>query len=159
MTSNHQRLEMRDRHDIAGYSPDRKLVLIADVKAGKKTSEENASFFRRNLLAHGLLSEVPYFLLAYKTQFFLWKGVRGPDARPDYQAAAKPVLEKYLGKIAEDERGPGSEGLEIAVKSWLSELASGIQVPAAQSAPDQMLVESGLYDCLKGGEVHSESPQ
>jgi hypothetical protein len=65
---------MRNQYDIAAYSSDRQLVLIADIKAGKEISEENAAHFRRNLLAHGLLVEVPYFLLAYKTHFFLWKG-------------------------------------------------------------------------------------
>jgi hypothetical protein len=148
---------MRNQYDIAGYSFDRQLVLIADVKAGKETSEENAAHFRRNLLAHGLLAEVPYFLLAYKTQFFLWKGTRDADSRPDYKAAAKPVLEKYLGEIGESARGPGSESLEIAVKSWLSELASGVRAPDTLFAPDQMLVESGLFERLKGGEVLSES--
>jgi hypothetical protein len=148
---------MTEAFDIAAYSPRRQLVLLAEVKWLKESSEENAVFFRRNLLSHSLLSDVPYFLLAYRNGFFLWKGSSDPGSSPDFRAPAKPVLKKYLGALAETERGPGPEGMESAVNLWLSELASGIQEPDLESEPDKMLVESGLYDQLKGGEVRRQS--
>jgi hypothetical protein len=151
-----KRIEMRTEFDIAGYSPTRELVLIAEVKWLKESSEENAVYFRRNLLSHRLLSEVPYFLLAYRSSFFLWRGASDPGASPDFKAPAKPVLKKYLGTFAESESGPGPESMESAVNLWLSELASGIQEPDPSSEPDKMILDSGLYDRIKGGEVRRQ---
>jgi hypothetical protein len=157
LVQNHQsRQEMGNQFDIAAYSPDRQLVLLAEVKWLKELTEEEAAFFRRNLLAHQLLTEVPYFLLAHRNAFFLWKGKGTPGNRPDFKAAAKPVLKKYLGDLADTGSGAGPESMELAVKLWLSDLASGIEQPDPNSEADKMLVDSGLLDSLKGGEVRRE---
>jgi hypothetical protein len=147
---------MRNEFDIVAYAPNRQLVLIAEVRWLKETSEENAAFFRRNLLSHGLLKESPYFLIAYRSAIFLWKGTSAPDARPDFKSPAKPVLRKYLGAMADTDQGPGPESMESAIKLWLSELASGIQEPDSNSEADSMLVTSGLYERLKGAELRRE---
>jgi hypothetical protein len=144
---------MQSRFDIAAYSPNRQLVLLAEVKWLKEASEENAIFFRRNLINNKLLPRIPYFLIAYRNALYLWKESTAADSPPDFKAAAKPVLKKYLGTVAENDPGPGPEGMETAVKLWLSDLASGVEDPDPQSAADKMLVDSGLYDQLKFGEV------
>lgn len=150
------RVGMRNEFDITGYSPDRKLVLVGEVKYLKETSDENATFFRRNLLSHGLLSSEPYFLLVYRTTLFLWKGHSAVEAKPDYIASMKPVLKKYLKTLSADDDAAGPETLEFATKTWLSDLASEVRSPDPKSEPDKVLIESGLYESLKGGDVRRQ---
>ncbi len=147
---------MRNQFDIAAYSRDRQLILLAEVKWVKESSEDTAVFFRHNLLSHQLLPQVPFFLLAYRNALFLWKEASQSDARPNFQAATRPVLKKYLGGLADSDTGPGPEGMESAIKLWLSDLASGIESPDAGSDADKMLVDSGLYEMIRNGEVHRD---
>ena len=144
---------MRSQFDIAAFSRSRELVLLAEVKWQKENSEENAISFRKNPLKSGLLPAVPFFLIAYRSGLFLWKETSPPEAKPDYKAAAKPVLKKYLGNFADNEKVPGPESMESAIKLWLSDLANGFESPDSNSEPDKMLVASGLYDRIQNGEV------
>jgi hypothetical protein len=159
MKSFQLRCEMGNQFDIAAYSPNRELVLLVEVKWSKDSSQEGAVFFRRNLRNHGMLTDGPHFLLANRNNLFLWKGSSGPDAEPDFRGPAKPVLKKYLGDIAETEVGAGPESVELAFKLWLTDLARGSQLPDPESAADRMLVDSGLYQQIKGGEVRRESTE
>ena len=147
---------MRNQFDIAAYSRHRQLVLLAEVNWVKESSEETAVLFRHDLISHQLLPQVPFFLLAYRNALFLWKEASRPDARPNFQAATRPVLKKYLGDLADSDTGPGPEGMESAVKLWLSDLASGIESPDARTDADKMLVDSGLYELIRHGEVHRD---
>jgi hypothetical protein len=65
------------------------------------------------------------------------------------------VLREYLGKRAEA-GGTRGESLQLALVSWLGDLASAIRQPDPTSEADQMLVKSGLYDKIRFGEVKSE---
>jgi hypothetical protein len=144
---------MRNEFDLAGYSANRQLVLVVEVKYMQETSDENAAFFRRNLVSHGLLSTDPYFLLAYRTTIFLWKANSQGDAKPSGSASMKPLVRSFLKPTTSDDEAVGRESLEFAVKNWLSEIASGTRAPDEKFEPDKMLMESGLYDRLKGGEI------
>jgi hypothetical protein len=151
------RHEMRNRFDIAAYSSAKELVLLVEVKWSKESSEEDAIFFRRNLRNHSILTDGPHFLLAYRNNLFLWKGSTSPDAQPDFRSPAKPVLRKYLGEIAETASGAGPESLELAFKLWLTDFARGSELPDPKSDADKMLVDSGLYQKIRGGEVRREA--
>ncbi|HTU65770.1 MAG TPA: hypothetical protein VMF52_07465 [Steroidobacteraceae bacterium] len=144
---------MRGIYDIAVYSKSRQLVLLAEVKWVKESSEASATFFRKNLIANHLLPCEPHFLLAYRNEFFLWDAGSSADDPPRFRAPAKSVVKKYLSTVSSAEVAPGPESMESAVKLWLSELVSGIELPDASSEPDKMLVDSGLYEKIKNGEV------
>ncbi len=154
MAASHQpALTMRSQFDLEGYSPDGQLVLAGEVKRSLAATQESATVFRRNLIAHGLLPRDVYFLLAFRTVVYLWKPQAGDESLPDFKAASKPVLKKVLGEVAEDESAPGVESLEFAFKHWLSGFTYDTSVPENDSDADRMIVDSGLHSRIQGGEI------
>jgi hypothetical protein len=147
---------MPPRSDIIAYSMDHRPVLVVECKGGKGTSPENAALLRRNLLAHELIPDAPYFLLAFATAFFLWREKTPADELPDFSASARSVLREYLGELAEKAPATRGESLQLALVSWLGDLASAIRQPDPGSEADQMLVKSGVYEKIRRGEVKSE---
>jgi len=139
--------------DIVAYSRDHRRMLVVDCKMSKESSPESAARLRRNLMQHELLDEAPFFLLAFPTGLFLWKGEAKSDELPAFSAPAKPVLRTYLGKAAEDDANIRRASLEIALCSWLSDLVIGVRTPEANNEADQILVQSGLYEQIRHGEV------
>ena len=139
------------RADIVIESPDRRRILVVECKRAQDASKQQAVRWRRNFVAHGLDSEVPYFLLAFPTGLYLWRANANIEAPPDFTAPAQDVLKRYLGSIADQPGGPLEESLEIAFSTWLSDLAHGVRQPDALSEADQMLVTSGLFEKMKGG--------
>ena len=137
--------------DIVIESPDRRRILIVECKRASDASREHAVRWRRNFVAHGLDSEIPYFLLVFPTGLFLWRANANVEAPPDFSAPARSVLQRYLGSIAEQPGGPLEESLEIAFSSWLNDLAHGVRQPDVHSEADQMLVASGLLERIRGG--------
>lgn len=144
------------RVDIVIESPDRRRILVVECKRAQDTSSQHAVRWRRNFVAHGLDSEVPYFLLAFPTGLFLWRANANIEAPPDFTAPAQGVLKRYLGPIADQPDGPLEESLEIAVSTWLSNLAYGVRQPDARSEADQMLVTSGLLEKMRGGTFRTQ---
>jgi hypothetical protein len=61
-----------------------------------------------------------------------------------------------MGRVADQPQAPLHESLEIAFSTWLSDLANGIREPDASSEPEQMLVQSGLLQRIKGGRVRTQ---
>lgn len=149
-------IAMAVQADFVIETKDRRLILVVECKRAKTTSITHAARWRRNFVAHGLDSAVPYFLLAFPTEIFLWHANQDIDAPPDFTAPAKPVLKRYLGPIADQPGGPLEESLEIAFSTWLSDLANGIRQPDTNSEADQMLVVSGLLARIKDGVLRTQ---
>ncbi len=143
--------------DIAVFSKDRRPVLIVEVKdSGMYSTAESAAGLRRSLMAHHLLPNVPFFMLATPIQIFLWLGDAHPGAYPNYSATAKPVLDSYGSRHANRGKPVRGGALEIVMFSWLSDIASGARALSADSAVDRMLLESGLYEQIQGGTADFE---
>jgi hypothetical protein len=143
--------------DIAVFSKDRRPILAAEVREGKLYSTvESAIGLRRSLMAHQFLPDVPFFMLATPIQIFLWVGGATPGAIPNYSASAEPVMDSYSSKHANRVRPRRGGALEIVIFSWLADVASGIRPLSADSALDRMLLDSGLYDQIRGGSAEFE---
>jgi hypothetical protein len=142
---------MTVRADIVIETPARRRILIVECRRVMQTSSTQAVRWRRNFVAHRLDAAVPYFLLAFPTELFLWRANLDVDAPPDFAVPAQPVLKRYRGPIADQPGGPLEESLEIAFSTWLSDLANGIRQPDAHSEADQMLVTSDLLAQIKNG--------
>jgi hypothetical protein len=140
-------------YDIVIETSDRTRVLVVECKRIKVTTPADAAHLRRSFQDYAPNASADYFMLALPTALFLWKGDADPDAPPQFSAPAKPVLQSYLGAIADRPGGPRPESLEIAMSSWLGDLASSIRKPDPASEPDRMMVESGLFARLSGGMV------
>ena len=158
---------MARRTDIAVYSPDGDLRLAVEVKALPNASKAWAASTLRNLIVHGALPEVPYFMLALPDHFYLWKDPHFasygdhdslPDSiEPDHEANAGRVLSHYLNGVSTPLHDLSGHSLELLVASWLSELMNS-ELTRETAPPDlQWLFDSGLYDAIKKGSVATEA--
>jgi len=95
-------------------------------------------------------------MLALPATIHVWKPQDDISAPATFKASAASVMRDYLGAIADQPGGPRPESLELAISSWLGDLAGGIRKPVDSSEADAMLVTSGLYDRIKGGYLRTE---
>ncbi|HEX6038766.1 hypothetical protein [Longimicrobium sp.] len=147
---------MDTRPDIEVYSPDHRLQLVVEVKSTPGASPQWAARFRRNLLSHGAVPNAPYFLIALPDCLFLWSRSSGMNVPPDYEAATADVVREYLGSWAAGSGDLGEGSLQIAVGSWLRDLAQTFRRPRRDSEADRMLLDSGAYQAIRNGSVAFE---
>jgi hypothetical protein len=147
---------MSPKADVIVYAPHDGRILTVECKGGKGASKRDAARYRRNLLTHQLAAEDSFFLLVFPNALYLWSQDSPIDGEPEFQADMKSALGPYLGRLADQPGGPREESLELAVSSWLNDLASGLRKPDPQAESGKMLLNSGLYDRLKGGIVETD---
>lgn len=150
---------MSQKADLVAYSPNGEIVLIVEVKAKTKTSRLWATQMRRNLLAHGMIPNSRFFLLALPDRLYLWKNVSNlPElVEPSYEMNATPFFKPYFENAGINAEDLSSQSFELIVVSWLNELIySGISknLPNEQK---QILHNSGLLEELKGSNVRVEA--
>ncbi len=88
----------------------------------------------------------------------LWKDAWNQEALPPhYVVRTWDALRNYLSSWNEPPKRLGEETLELAVASWLRDLTNLTHKISPDSEADRMLVDSGLYDAIKSGEVSLES--
>lgn len=146
------------RADIAGYDRTGKLVLAVEAKAKGGASPDWAAKLRRNLLAHGVVSESPYFLLALPDHFYLWKAQPSGslERQPDYDVDPTPLLRPYFERSGVSPLRVSGGSFELILGSLLQDLLNtpDLSGPIAQNNP--WLVESGLHSQLRGGRIAYE---
>lgn len=54
---------MTSRADIVIRTEKGQIIAIVEIKNRKDITPEIATTFRRNMIAHGLIPQIPYFLL------------------------------------------------------------------------------------------------
>lgn len=143
--------------DIVVFSRDKRPILIVEVKdTGAYTTPESAAGVRRSLMAHSLLPDAPFFMLVTAFDLFLWPKNLAPRDPPGFTASSLSILNHYASHRSNRVK-PGRGGaLDIVIFSWLSDLASGIRSPSADSPADHMLIESGVYQQIQGGTADYE---
>jgi hypothetical protein len=151
--SRQQSMSMPGKYDIVIETSDRSRILVVECKRMSVTTPADAAHLRRSLQSYSGSLSSDYFMLALPNCLFLWKGDAHPDAPPEFSASAKPVLQSYLGTVADRPGGPRPQSLEIAISSWLGDLASSIRKPDPASEPERMMLDSGLFERLRGGIV------
>lgn len=145
--------------DIAVFSRDRRPILVIEVEKGVHyATAEMAAQLRRGFIRHGLLPNVPFFMVATPIQMFLWHGDALPDAHPEYSAGTQPILESYAGSRAHREQPFRYGASEIVFFFWIADIASGVRRLSSDSELDRMLLESGLYEQIKGGSADFDVP-
>ncbi|MCP4701847.1 MAG: hypothetical protein GY862_34050, partial [Gammaproteobacteria bacterium] len=80
--------------DIVVYDRNRQIALIAEVKKKPGVTSEWAVKWRRNILAHGELPDVTFFMVALPDRFYLWKnaGNQPELVEPSFEIDAEPIL-------------------------------------------------------------------
>ncbi len=111
---------MTGQADIAAYDNEGKLALVVEVKNKVGTDSEWAARMRRNILTHGLLPSVRFFLLALPDRFYLWKDkLLQHIEKPSYEINPAPFLKSYLEKVSVNPENLSNEGFQLLIISWL----------------------------------------
>ncbi len=142
------------RADLAIYDKNGQLVLVVEAKNKLGTTNSWAIKMRRNILAHGLMPNTRFFLLALPDRFYLWKdaGVVPEMVPPDYEINPKPFLHSYYNGAKISLNSLTGESFELVVSSWLSRLLQADVLPSELQDQD-WLVESGLFNAIKYGHL------
>ena len=146
---------MAYRADMAAVNVLGEPTLAIEVRSKQKTSAAWAGQMRRNLLAHGVVAGAKFFLLALPDRFYLWKGAGNDlsELPPTYVIDPTDLLAPYFARADVSPGAIGERGFELIVGAWLQDLLEKEQLPDDLKREHPWIVESGLYDALKGGRV------
>lgn len=138
--------------DFMVYTRGNDLVLVVEVKAPKNESEQWAATLRRNLLAHGAVPDSPFFLLVLPEHVYLWKNSPGiPEVAPTFVARTKDLLDPYLPTLDYDYSRLSESSLELAVRSWLTDVTNPSHREQTGEIQNRLLVDSGLASQIRHG--------
>jgi hypothetical protein len=120
--------------DFVAYDRDGQIVLLAEAKARRGTSEHWAARLRRNMLSHGLLPWSKYFLIATPERVYLWKQEHPNPAEvpPEFTIDAAKVFQPYFQRLNQDPSRIGPEAFELLVLTWLTDIARSEEGKPAQ---------------------------
>jgi len=151
--------EMLKLADIAVYSPDNRLQLVAEVKAKTGATKEWAAELRRNLVAHSAIPPAQFFLLATPEYFYLWKdGSESLETRvPDAVADARHIIDPYIENTRITLEQISDSSLQLILTSWLSLLANSTLTPESVPPSEKWLFDSGLYEAIRHGSIEAEA--
>jgi hypothetical protein len=141
--------------DFIAYSRDGAVVLLAEAKSRRGTSDEWAAKLRRNMLAHGVLPKSQYFLIATPERMYGWRQENLPpgDVPPQFTIDAQKALGPYFSKLGQNPAQISPAGFELLVLTWLTDIArwSGDRPESDPSL--RSLSESGLLSSLQHAEI------
>ncbi|NJL09663.1 MAG: hypothetical protein HC908_04055 [Calothrix sp. SM1_7_51] len=145
--------------DIEIYNHQRQLVLVGEVKCLLNTSPDWAVKFRRNILAHGIFPIAPYLMIIFPDKICLWTNENGvPEERePDYIVDAYPIFQPDFEKAGTSARKISDGSFELIVDSWLANIMYLSEPSQASDESQKWLVDSGLYNTIKGGRFNDEA--
>ena len=148
---------MKFSADMAIYDKSGQLALVVEVKNKLNTSTDWAAKMRRNMLAHGLMPDTRFFLLALPDRFYLWKdaGVVSEIVSPTYTIDPKPFLRLYYNGSEISLDSLTGESFELVISSWLSKLLQADVLPPELEDQD-WLIESELFEAIKHGHLAAQ---
>lgn len=115
--------------DILVRNRDEIPIAAIEIKNLREWPESLSSAMRRNMIVHGVLPKVPFFLLLSQEKGFAWRDSGGPedeplDRKPDTEFPLAPIVRRYAPAGLTDHWLRGAE-LEFIVLRWLDDLATG----------------------------------
>lgn len=146
---------MTSRADILVFSPRHELQAVVEVKAKRGAGAEWAASLRENLLRHGLVPVAKYFLMVFPDVVYLWRDGEAEGGAPSLVVPTEEALGPFFRIVGE--RSIDKQGLELVVASWLDTLTDPDRTREQVEASDRWLVESGLYDSIRGGRVEHQA--
>ncbi|MEX1230952.1 MAG: hypothetical protein WEB58_11980 [Planctomycetaceae bacterium] len=130
-------------------------MAVVEYSGNRSKSREWAMEFRRNILEHELTPNCPYFLIVLPDRIFIWKdaGVEPELVEPDFEVDATPFFSRYFD-LRDIKPGQMHRGIfELYVRSWLQELVYFGLRPEIPDEQRRVLIESGLMDAFKNGDI------
>ena len=137
MTSQHSGI------DFVAYDREGRVVLLAEAKSRRGTSDHWAARLRRNMLSHGALPWAKYFLIATPERMYLWKQQRHnpADVPPEFTIDAAKVFQPYFQKLHQEPSKIGPEAFELLVLTWLTDIARSGEYKLKQDPSSAWLSE------------------
>ena len=150
---------MKQYADILAFDRNGQLALIAEVKNKRGTSTNWAAKMRRNMFAHGLMPNAPFFLLALPDAFYLWENTgRGLEPiEPTQRVDPTPFLQPYYEGSGIAPTDLTGRSFELIVTSWLNQVLRAKSPRELSNGTQDWLVKSGLFDRLAGGHLELEA--
>lgn len=129
--------------DFVAYDREGRVLLLAEAKSRRGTSESWAARLRRNMLSHGMLPRSKYFLIATPERMYLWKQepVDPGEAPPEFTIDAEKVFRPYFQKLQQEPFNIGPEAFELVVLTWLSDITRSGERNLEQGSPSAGLSE------------------
>ncbi len=128
-------------------------IAAVEVKNRPALGVADAKTYRRNLFAHGVLSQpIDFVVIVSQDKGYLWGPTKKDDlgADPDMVFDMAPVLERYGVSTGGPRRLYGAQ-LELFVSSWLREMANGAAPPSTDA--ERALEKSGLAAEIRSGRI------
>lgn len=146
------------RVDLMVYDRNGQIVLIVEVKKKLGTSSEWATMLRRNIFAHGALPAAKFFLLALPDRFYLWKNVasRPELVQPTFEIDSQPLLQPYFDRVGVSIEKITGRSFELIIAAWLDDLLHLETAPEGGDKQKGWIVESGLFEAIRGGHLDHE---
>jgi hypothetical protein len=142
--------------DFLVLSANNQPAVAVEVKAHRQADDVWADRFWRNLVTHSVVPSSTSFLLVLPEYLYYWQvSPSGETPTTPQKASTHEALAPYLGAHAPRELAEPT--LELAVKSWLSDLISSGSVPSSSST-GRWASQSGLYDKIRGGRIKQDWP-
>lgn len=148
---------MNRRWDLLVKNRDGDPILIVEVKRQMNVSQEWVTQLRRNLFSAAVFPKSPYFLIAFPDKFYLWANTSTSKDAPDYIIDAKPLIQKYFEKTGTQPNQISGISFEIIIASWLQEIIFSEELPEHINKNQSWLIESGLYQSLRGNNLEYEA--
>jgi hypothetical protein len=147
--------------DLIAYDRFGQPILLVEVKSTRRTSDQWAARFRRNLLVHGTLPRAPFFLIATPEHMYFW---RQDDPTPDeeppqFTLDAAHELQPYFERFNQTPESTSGQALELILFSWLVDMAQSGQLRAKEDPSLRWLSESGLLGALQSARIESSTLQ
>lgn len=129
--------------DFVAYDREGRVLLLAEAKSRRGTSESWAARLRRNMLSHGILPPSKYFLIATPERMYLWKQGRTGrgEAPPEFTIDAEKVFRPYFQKLQQEPLNIAPEAFELVVLTWLSDITRSGERDLDQATPPSGLSE------------------
>lgn len=141
--------------DIVVKAPDGTVALVVETKMRSNVTDEWASTLHRNLVVHGFVPVSAYFLLALTDFFYLWNPRQtSRSGKFDYKIPSHKILSRYLGKDSLSELNGSS--LELLLSAWLGNITIS-EISKDEYPEFDWMIESNLYDSIKGGAVQAQA--
>jgi hypothetical protein len=115
--------------DFIVYDKEGQIILLAEAKSRRGTSEHWAARLRKNMLSHGTLPWAQYFLIATPERMYLWRQepkqehADPAEIPPEFTIDAAKEFRPYFQKLHLEPSDMGPEAFELLVLTWLTDIA------------------------------------
>ena len=147
------------RADLAVYNSHGRLTAIVEIKSKMGTSRTWATLTRRNILAHGDIGRVEFFLLVTPDWLNLWKdaGMEPDPVPPTYRADTTMEFAPYFAGAGVRPEDISGHAFELLVGAWLGDVMRSTRRARERTDTLCKLDESGLRIAVQDGRIEYEA--